>query len=44
MQFDKILVAGAWRPSETGETLPVVSPSDGREFTLSDTVQDARQI
>ena len=33
MQFDKILVAGTWRPSETGETLPVVSPSDGREFT-----------
>ena len=32
MQFDKILVAGSWRPSETGETLPVVSPSDGREF------------
>jgi aldehyde dehydrogenase (NAD+) len=32
MVFDKILVAGAWRPSETGETLPVVSPSDGREF------------
>ena len=33
MQFDKILVAGSWRPSETGETLPVISPSDGREFT-----------
>lgn len=32
MQFDEILVAGKWRPSETGETLPVVSPSDGREF------------
>ena len=32
MVFDKILVGGTWRPSETGETLPVVSPSDGREF------------
>ncbi len=33
MAFDKILVAGTWRAAEGGETLPVVSPSDGREFT-----------
>jgi aldehyde dehydrogenase (NAD+) len=32
MTLDKVLVAGDWRPAQSGETLPVVSPSDGREF------------
>jgi aldehyde dehydrogenase (NAD+) len=32
MVLDKILVGGAWRESETGETLPAISPSNGREF------------
>jgi aldehyde dehydrogenase (NAD+) len=32
MNFERVLVGGDWRPAESGETLPVVSPSDGREF------------
>ncbi len=32
MTLDKVLVAGDWRPAQSGDTLPVYSPSDGREF------------
>jgi aldehyde dehydrogenase (NAD+) len=32
MSLDKVLVNGDWQPAQTGETLPVISPSDGREF------------
>ena len=32
MALDKILIGGEWRNAETGETLAVFAPSDGREF------------
>jgi len=28
----KVLIDGNWRDPESGETLPIMDPSDGREF------------
>ncbi|MEX0852514.1 MAG: aldehyde dehydrogenase family protein [Bauldia sp.] len=32
MTFERNLIDGEWVPSATGETLPMISPSDGAEF------------